>query len=207
MGSAYGRCNCHSRSAFSLFFRARFPIGSDGCLNRCDELEVLPATLAVGSADRFSGRSREHSQTTSGSPARSAFRFRAAKRNCFSRCSHRLVPRSDFSYETPQRDCRFQAVVGFFHPCYFCGAQFGSRNFVSSWQLRVEGPSRGLLSLRELLYPDMFGEGGLSSGLCQRSRFLGALRIISYWVSQLCPGPSFLESRRRTFGAHSYFPD
>ena len=36
------------------------------------------------------------SPTSSAAPARSAFRFRAAKCNCLSRCSNRLVSRSDF---------------------------------------------------------------------------------------------------------------
>ena len=106
-----------------------------------------------------------------------------------------------------QRDRCFQAVVGFFHPRNFCGAQFGSRNFVSSWELRVERLSRNLLSLRELLYPDMFGEGGISSSLCHRRRLLGAVRIVSHRIGQLCPGSSLLESRRWTCGARSYFPD
>ena len=140
----------------------------------------------MGSADRASGRSREYSQASSASPARSAFRFRAAKRNCLSRCSNRLVSRSDFPHNSAQRDRCFQAVVGFFHPCNFCGAQFGSRNFVSSWELRVEGLSRNLLSLRELLYPDMFGEGGISSSLRHRRRLLGAVRIVSHRIGQLC---------------------
>ena len=35
----------------------------------------------------------------------------------------------------------------------------------------MEGISRHLLPLRELLYPDMFGKGGLSSSLCYRRRF------------------------------------
>src|SRR4029077_20854928 len=101
----------------------------------------------------------------------------------------------------------FQAVVGFLHPRNFCGAQFGIRNFVASWELRVEGLSRNLLSLRELLYPDMFGEGGISSSLCHRRRLLGTVRIVSRRIGQLCVGPSLLESRRWTGGARSYFPD
>ena len=80
----------------------------------------------------------------------------------------------------------FKPWSDFFIPCHFCGAQFGSRNFVSSWELRVEGLSRNLLSLRELLYPDMFGEGGISSSLCHRRRLLGAVRIVSHRIGQLC---------------------
>src|SRR6266540_5295649 len=98
-------------------------------------------------------------------------------------------------------------MVGFFHPLHDGRAQFGGTNFISSWQLRMEGLSRNLLSLRELLHPDMFGEGGISYGLCHGGGFLGALRIISYRVSQLCSGPSLLESRRWTCGVGSYFPD
>src|SRR5262249_19725830 len=101
---------------------------------------------------------------------------------------------------------RFQAVVGFFYSCHFCGAQFGTRNFVSSWELRVEKLSRNLLSLRELLFADMFGEGWISSSLCHRRRLLGTIRIVSYGLGQLCSGSSVLESSRRTCGTGSYLP-
>ena len=40
-----------------------------------------------------------------------------------------------------------------------------------------------------------------------RRRLLGAVRIVSHRIGQLCPGSSLLESRRWTGGARSYFPD
>jgi hypothetical protein len=48
--------------------------------------------------------------------------------------------------------------------------------------------ARSLLPLRELLYPDMFGEGGISSSLCHDGGFLGAVRIVSHRTGQLCLG-------------------
>ena len=38
-----------------------------------------------------------------------------------SRCSNRLVSRSDFPYNPSRRDHCFQAMVGFFHSCHLCG--------------------------------------------------------------------------------------
>src|SRR5690242_21289526 len=96
---------------------------------------------------------------------------------------------------------------GFFHPCHLCSAQFGSRNLVSNWELRVEGISSNFLSLRELLYSDMFSKGRISSSLCYRHRFLGAVWIVSHGIGQLCSWSGSLEPRRRTFGIGSYFPD
>ena len=101
----------------------------------------------------------------------------------------------------------FKPWSDFFIHATFVARSLGAANFVSSWELRVEGLSRNLLSLRELFYPDMFGEGGISSSLCHRRRLLGAVRIVSHRIGQLCPGSSLLESRRWTGGARSYFPD
>src|SRR4029079_19477473 len=139
--------------------------GSRRCFSCGDELEVLRASLAMGSTDRASGCRKQYSQASSSCAARSAFRFRAAKRNRLSGCSDRLVSRSDFAYNSRKWHRDFQTLFGFFHSCHFCGAESRPRDSVSSWQLRMEGLSRNLLSLRELLYPHMFGEGGITFGL------------------------------------------
>ncbi len=62
----------------------------------------------------------------------------------------------------------FKPWSDFFIHATIVARSLGARNFVSSWELRVEGLSRNFLSLRELLYPDMFGESGISSSLCHR---------------------------------------
>ena len=56
------------------------------------------------------------------SPARSAFCFRAAKRNYLSVAATGWSQDLYFSHNSSDRNRCFQAVVRFFYPCNFCGA-------------------------------------------------------------------------------------
>ena len=83
----------------------------------------------------------------------------------------------------------FKPWSDFFIHATIVARSLGTRNFVSSWELRVERLSRNLLSLRELLSRrSCLAKVGSLSSLCHGSRFLGAIRIISHRIGQLCAG-------------------
>ena len=101
----------------------------------------------------------------------------------------------------------FKPWSDFFIHATFVARSLGSETLFQVGNYEWKGFPSNLLSLRELLYPDMFGESGISSSLCHRRRLLGTVRIVSHRIGQLCVGASLLESRSWTGGARSYFPD